>query len=96
MSRLLTGKALPLFYSLDKCSLIDNRPSLRDSRGRAVSARAPSVIVLPARTEVFVSTERDQSPTTQTSRTSYVSTKPQRSQKAHEVSLDDMERGLEK
>ncbi|KAI0281966.1 hypothetical protein BGY98DRAFT_1094577 [Russula aff. rugulosa BPL654] len=80
-------------------SLMDYVPSadsLRDSRGRAVSARAPSVIVLPARTEVFVSTERDQSPTTQTSRTSYVSTKPQRSQKAHEVSLDDMERGLEK
>lgn len=77
---------------------MDNRSSSRDTRARTVSTRTRSVIVLPTRTEVFVRTERDQSPTLQTSRGSYMSTDPQGNHKEHEMSLIDVdiERGLEK
>lgn len=80
-------------------SLMDYTPPdvSRDTRVRTATSRTRSVIVLPTRTEVFVRTESDQSPTLQTSRTSYVSTDPQETHKEHEMSLDvDVERGLEK
>jgi len=81
-------------------SLMDYTPTdvSRDTRARTVSTRTRSVIVLPSRTEVFVRTECDQSPTLQTSRTSYVSTDPQGNHKEHEMSFIDVdiERGLEK
>jgi hypothetical protein len=57
------------------------------------------VIVLPSRTEVFVRTERDQSPTLQTSRASCItgSTDPDGTHKEREGSFDvDVERGLAK
>ena len=56
------------------------------------------MIVLPTRTEVFVRTEQNHSPTTQTSGVSFLSTNPQMDHKEHEVvSLDvDVERGPEK
>jgi hypothetical protein len=76
--------------------MIDNRSSSLqvDTRARTASTRTRSVIVLPTRTEVFVRTERDQSPTTQTSGVSFISTDHH---KEHEMSLvDDIERGLAK
>jgi len=83
-------------------SLMDYAPAdvSRDTRAPTVSTRTRSVIVLPSRTEVFVRTERDQSPTAQTSRASCISgsTYPQGNHKELEMSLVDVdvERGLEK
>ncbi|KAF8496195.1 hypothetical protein F5888DRAFT_415286 [Russula emetica] len=66
----------------------------RDSRARTASTRTRSVIVLPTRTEVFVRTESDQSPTPQTSRASCISSVRLGN---HKASFDvDVERGSEK
>lgn len=53
------------------------------------------MVVLPNRTEVFVRTESDQAPTTQSTRVSFIGS--QRNHKVDEVDLDDdVERGPEK